>query len=162
MSLIPAKVLGLNSCNNPHYQSYDTDAEALQNSQRDMPIKPRISLDAQRTIRGAFKDLEEAITTRDRVDLRDITLEGVRNAACLIEDQLAARQSLRNMRRLMPLFTGMEHYSKTIEVLCNGTPYLAWIWAPIKLILKVRNILVLCLSTTPLFFFNMYGLILCF
>ncbi|KAF5847567.1 hypothetical protein GGP41_000271 [Bipolaris sorokiniana] len=25
----------------------------------------------------------------------------------------------------------MEHYSKVVEMLCNGTPYLAWIWAPI-------------------------------
>ncbi|KAH6663538.1 hypothetical protein B0J14DRAFT_683261 [Halenospora varia] len=43
------------------------------------------------------------------------------------------------MRRLMPLFSGLEHYSKAIEVLCNGTPYLPWLWAPIKLILKVAS-----------------------
>ncbi|KAI8722914.1 NACHT domain-containing protein [Fusarium sp. LHS14.1] len=43
------------------------------------------------------------------------------------------------MRRLEPLFTGLGYYSKTIEVLCNGTPYMPWIWAPIKLILKISS-----------------------
>jgi hypothetical protein len=102
-----------------------------------MPLKTRISLSAQRIVKEAFQDLERAISTEDRIELKDTTLEDVRKAAYQIEDQLAARQSLRNMRRLMPLFTGLEHYSKSIEILCNGTPYLAWIWSPIKLILKV-------------------------
>ncbi|KAI1634576.1 hypothetical protein F4809DRAFT_506210 [Biscogniauxia mediterranea] len=43
------------------------------------------------------------------------------------------------MRRLGPLFKGLEHYAKVVDVLCNGTPYLAWIWAPITLILRVTS-----------------------
>lgn len=43
------------------------------------------------------------------------------------------------MRRLEPLFKGLENYAKVVDVLCNGTPYLAWIWAPITLILKVAS-----------------------
>jgi hypothetical protein len=38
------------------------------------------------------------------------------------------------------LLRGMEHYSKVVEVLCNGTPYLSWIWAPIKLMLMVSHV----------------------
>ncbi|PSN61329.1 hypothetical protein BS50DRAFT_534675 [Corynespora cassiicola Philippines] len=41
------------------------------------------------------------------------------------------------MARLQPFLHGMEHYAKVVEVLCNGTPYLSWIWAPIKLMLMV-------------------------
>lgn len=48
------------------------------------------------------------------------------------------------MQRLVPLFTGLGYYAKSIEVVCNGTPYLPWIWAPIKLILKVRAKLLGC------------------
>ena len=102
-----------------------------------MPLSTRVSLPAQRAIKAAFQDLEKVVSTEDRVELNDTTLDDVRKAAYQIENQLAARQSLRNMQRLIPLFDGLQHYSKTIEVLCNGTPYLAWIWAPIKLILKV-------------------------
>lgn len=43
------------------------------------------------------------------------------------------------MRRLAPLFDGLGYYSKTIEVLCSGTPFLPWVWAPIKLNLKVLS-----------------------
>jgi len=104
-----------------------------------MPLAARVSLPAQRVVREAFEDLERTVSAGDRINLKDTVLNDVRQAAHHIEDQLAARQSLRNMRRLMPLFDGLEYYSKSIEVLCNGTPYLPWIWAPIKLILTVRQ-----------------------
>ncbi|RBA13265.1 hypothetical protein FPRO05_13692 [Fusarium proliferatum] len=104
-----------------------------------MPLAPVINLEARRTIEKAFKDLESTVSASDRISLQDTTLEDVRKAAHLVEDELAARQSLRNMRRLEPLFTGLEYYSKTIEVLCNGTPYMPWIWAPIKLVLKISS-----------------------
>ncbi len=85
----------------------------------------------------AFSELERIITVSDRAQLRDTSLEDVQQAALQIEKQLAASQSLRNMRKLAPLFAGLKHYSQAIEALCNGTPYLPWLWAPIKLVLKV-------------------------
>ncbi|KAE8445745.1 hypothetical protein EG329_012924 [Mollisiaceae sp. DMI_Dod_QoI] len=103
-----------------------------------MPLKaPTISALARQTIRTAFDDLDRTITPVDSRGFHCTTLQHVRKAALEIENQLAARQSLRNMRRLAPLFNGLEHYSKVVDVLCNGTPFLAWIWAPITLILRV-------------------------
>ncbi|KDN69904.1 putative NACHT domain-containing protein [Colletotrichum sublineola] len=102
-----------------------------------MPLAARVSPAAQRIIRDAFKDLEKTIASNDSADFAATTLEKVIKAAHDIENQLAARQMLRNMRRLTPLFDGLQHYSKSIEAACEGTPYMAWIWAPIKLILKI-------------------------
>lgn len=90
-------------------------------------------------MRMAFDDLDHTITPVDSRGFPRTTLQHVRKAALEIENQLAARQSLRNMRRLAPLFNGLEHYAKVVDVLCNGTPYLAWIWAPITLILRVSS-----------------------
>ncbi|KAH8690624.1 NACHT domain protein [Talaromyces proteolyticus] len=105
-----------------------------------MPLRRDPALAAaQRMVREAFEDLNKAVSPADSGDFETTTLQSVQNAALEIENQLAARQSLRNMRRLMPLFSGLGHYAKTIEVLCNGTPYLPWIWAPIKLILKISS-----------------------
>lgn len=104
-----------------------------------MSLKSRVSLSARRIIREAFEDLERTVSPTEARDFQNTTLQDVQKAAHEIEDVLAARQSLRNMRRLMPLFKGMEHYSGCIEVLCNGTPYLPWLWAPIKLVLKVSG-----------------------
>ncbi|KAL7964170.1 hypothetical protein HDV63DRAFT_398832 [Trichoderma sp. SZMC 28014] len=98
-----------------------------------------VSTAARQTLQTAFKDLERTITPADSRDFRDTTLQNVRDAALEIERQLAARGLLRNMRRLMPLFRGLEHYSKVMETLCNGTQYLPWIWAPITLVLRVAS-----------------------
>ncbi|RFU25501.1 hypothetical protein B7463_g10833, partial [Scytalidium lignicola] len=100
---------------------------------------PTISALARHTIRTAFEDLAGTITPADSKAFPLITLQHVRTTALDIENQLAARQCLRNMRRLAPLFNGLEHYAKAVDILCNGTPYLAWIWAPITLILQVSS-----------------------
>jgi hypothetical protein len=104
-----------------------------------LPKRDRGVEAAQRTIRDAFEDLQKTVSPADARDFADATLESVQKAAPDIESQLGMRSSLRNMRRLMPLFSGLHHYSGAIEVLCNGTPYLPWIWAPIKLILRVSR-----------------------
>jgi hypothetical protein len=105
-----------------------------------MPLKaPTVSGLARQTIRTAFEDLGHTITPVDSRAFPQTTLQHVRKAALEIENQLAARQSLRNMRRLAPLLNGLEHYAKVVDVLCNGTPYLAWIWAPIALILRISS-----------------------
>ncbi|KAM0476059.1 hypothetical protein ACHAPX_006475 [Trichoderma viride] len=104
-----------------------------------MADTPPISAPAAQTIKTAFEDLDRTITAADSRDFRATAIKNVRDAALEIERQLAARGSLRNMRRLMPLFKGIEHYSKVMDTLCNGTPYLPWIWAPITLILRVAS-----------------------
>ncbi|KAI9768489.1 MAG: hypothetical protein M1840_004899 [Geoglossum simile] len=103
-------------------------------------LAPAVSVPARQTMRAAFEDLERTITPADSRTLCSAsTLQQVRAAAVEIENRLAAKGSLRNMRRLAPLFRGLEHYAKVVDVLCNGTPYLSWIWAPITLVLRISS-----------------------
>lgn len=88
-----------------------------------------VSGQARLTIEHAFERFAATVTPLDRSQFQNTQLEDVKNAALQIEKDLAARRSLRNMRKLFPFLQGLEHYSKSIEVLCNGTPYLPWIWA---------------------------------
>ncbi|KAI6765229.1 hypothetical protein HG531_012328 [Fusarium graminearum] len=104
-----------------------------------MPLQHNVSALAKSTIKIAYDELDRTINPDDKRNFANISLQDVRDAALKIENQLAARQSLRNMRRLMPLFRGLEHYSKVVDVLCNGTPFLPWIWAPITLILRISS-----------------------
>lgn len=104
-----------------------------------MPLQHNVSAIAKSTIKIAYDELDRTINPDDKRNFANISLQDVRDAALKIENQLAARQSLRNMRRLMPLFRGLEHYSKVVDVLCNGTPFLPWIWAPITLILRISS-----------------------
>ncbi|KAI0183060.1 NACHT domain protein [Xylaria flabelliformis] len=106
-----------------------------------MPLRQRdpATAKAQRTVEAAFHELERHVLPADSVGFESVTLDDIRKTALDIENQLAARQSLRNMRRLEPLFTGLKYYSKAIETLCNGTPYLPWLWAPLSMILKISS-----------------------
>ena len=76
----------------------------------------------------AFNRFEKTISFDDRRDFQSTTLKDVREAARAIEKELGNKGSLRNMRRLQPFFEGLERYSKIVEVLCNGTPYLSFVW----------------------------------
>lgn len=104
-----------------------------------MPLAPLVSDLARRTMRTAFEELERTVTTADSRAFRSTTLPQVRIALLEIENQLGARQALRNMGRLTPFLSGLEHYAKAAEILCNGTPFLSWIWSPITLVLRVAS-----------------------
>lgn len=104
-----------------------------------MPRTSPASVPARQTMDKAFRDLEQTIAPQDSRQFHCTTLDDVRKAARDIERELAARRSLRNMRRLTPLFQGMEHYSKSMDILCNGTPFLPWVWSPITLILRIAS-----------------------
>ncbi|KAF2789210.1 hypothetical protein K505DRAFT_313557 [Melanomma pulvis-pyrius CBS 109.77] len=97
---------------------------------------------ARLIFKEAFDRLKETV---DRINphhtpvFQNTNLEDVFNASREIEKELARRNCLRNMRRLIPFLESLQHYSKSIEVLCNGTPYLPWIWAPIKVTLQIAS-----------------------
>ncbi|KAF4546252.1 uncharacterized protein LTHEOB_4249 [Lasiodiplodia theobromae] len=95
------------------------------------------STQARDTVSKAFERFQSTVTPEHARNFNNTTLKDVRDAARQIEAELAARQSLKNMKRLYSFFQGIECYSKSIEVLCNGTPYLPWVWAPVKLMLQL-------------------------
>jgi hypothetical protein len=100
---------------------------------------------ARLTLQNAFERFAGTVTPDDQRLLNNTTLQDVREEADDIERQFRARRTLRHMARLEPFLRGIEHYSKVVEVLCNGTPYLSWIWAPVKLMLMVSHLLlVMC------------------
>ncbi|CAG1982701.1 unnamed protein product [Fusarium graminearum] len=101
--------------------------------------RPPVSSAAKQAVKAAFEQLEKAILPEDACDFTTKKLDDVRKAALALENQLAARKALRNMSRLLPLLTGLEHYAKVMDILCNGTPFLSWIWAPITLITRIAS-----------------------
>lgn len=101
-----------------------------------MPLVPAGSSLARQTMRAAYEDLERAILPTNADDFRKLSLEDVQKVALELEQQLAARQSLRNMRRLIPLLNGLGHFAKLLEPFCAGTPFRQGLWAPIALVLR--------------------------
>jgi hypothetical protein len=98
------------------------------------------SAQARVTLQNAFERFASTVAPDDKRLFYNTKLKDVRDEVMQIERQLRARRMQKNMARLDPFLRGMEHYSKVVEVLCNGTPYLSWIWAPVKLMLMVRKV----------------------
>ncbi|KAL8366864.1 hypothetical protein RB595_005026 [Gaeumannomyces hyphopodioides] len=104
-----------------------------------MPLRPAPSAFAGQTMKKAYDDLKKSLDPTHSRDFQSIDLANVRKAATELEEQLAARQSLRNLRRLAPLLDALERYSNAAESLCRGTPYLKLLWAPLTEILRASS-----------------------
>lgn len=87
---------------------------------------------ATNTIEAAFKRLEQTVSHDDARDFHNTELKHVRQAALDIEKSQRERKSLRNMRRIEPLLTGIQQYAGPLETLCQGTPYLPFVWVSSK------------------------------
>jgi hypothetical protein len=82
-------------------------------------------------IDDAFNKLNQSISEQDARNFRSTVLEDVWTAAREIEDTQRKGQVAQNLRRIEPFLEGIGKYSKMIEILCNGTPYLPFIWVSI-------------------------------
>jgi hypothetical protein len=80
------------------------------------------------TIEESFRRFKDTVSASDVYEFNHTELSAVRDAAREIEKQLAAKGDNRALRRIEPLLTGLGHYSEAMSVLCNGTPYLPWVW----------------------------------
>ncbi|OQU94466.1 NACHT domain-containing protein [Cladophialophora immunda] len=93
-----------------------------------------------RIVREAFTKFEALVGANDARLFRATTLADVREAARIIERDQSQRRCMRNMRRIEPLFDALHLLGGAIETLCQGTPYLCFIWkAPIKLLLQIAD-----------------------
>ncbi|KAF5982359.1 NACHT domain-containing protein [Fusarium bulbicola] len=90
---------------------------------------------AQRLLEISCNRFKAGISDDDDRLIRATSTDDVQVAIKQIETQLAARGSLRNLGRLTPYLNAIERYSKAVDPLCNGVPYLSYIWAPVKFIL---------------------------
>ena len=80
----------------------------------------------------AFERLKEVVNKDDARSFNSTTMEDVWTTTREIQSYLESRRSLRGFRRIQPFLTGLEQYSKVVEVVCNGTPYLPYIWASLS------------------------------
>ena len=80
----------------------------------------------------AFERLKDLMSKDDVRAMASTTMDDVWTAAKEIERQLELRRSLRGLRRIQPFLAGIEQYSKVVEVVCNGTPYLPYLWVSFR------------------------------
>jgi hypothetical protein len=84
--------------------------------------------DPQAVIAEAFEKLRRSISEEDAHKFASTELNDVWSAIREIDSKQRKRLSAQNLRRIEPLLRGIEKYTKVIEVLCNGTPYMPYVW----------------------------------
>ncbi|KAM3064939.1 hypothetical protein ACMFMF_011556 [Clarireedia jacksonii] len=82
----------------------------------------------QAVIAEAFEKLRRSVSEEDAHKFASTELNDVWSAIREIDSIQRKRLSAQNLRRIEPLLRGIEKYTKVIEVLCNGTPYMPYIW----------------------------------
>jgi hypothetical protein len=80
------------------------------------------------TIADAFGKLQRSISEEDAHRFASTELQDVWVAVRDIDSRQRRRLSAQNLRRIEPMLRGIEKYTKVIEVLCNGTPYMPYVW----------------------------------
>jgi hypothetical protein len=80
------------------------------------------------TIKDAFEKLHCELFPTDAKYFHSLDLKDVWNAARSIESEQAARRSLQNTRRIMPLLEALNKFSGPLDTLCQGTPFLCYAW----------------------------------
>jgi len=79
-------------------------------------------------ISESFHKLKQSISDEDAHNFASTELKDVWKAVRGIDSAQRQRQSAQNLRRIEPLLKGIEKYAKVIEVLCNGTPFMPYVW----------------------------------
>ena len=82
----------------------------------------------QNVIADAFEKLKSSVSDEDAYNFASTELKDVWSAVKDIDSKQRKRQSAQNLRRIEPLLQGIGKYTKVIEVLCNGTPYMPYVW----------------------------------
>jgi hypothetical protein len=80
------------------------------------------------TIQKAFDSLQRSLSVEHQHTFGSTALQNVWSAIQDIETAQRKSQCAQNLRRIEPLLEALEKYAKVIEVLCNGTQYLSFIW----------------------------------
>ncbi|KAL9632983.1 MAG: hypothetical protein Q9164_004974 [Protoblastenia rupestris] len=90
-------------------------------------------------VERALNQLKSTLSDEDTRFCTDASLEDVRQEARRIEKEQGARGDLLFMRRIEPMCRSLESYAGILEVFCQGYPPMAFIWGPIKLMLRVSH-----------------------
>jgi hypothetical protein len=83
--------------------------------------------DRPQVIEDAFENLRQSLLPADAQEFASTELKDVWIVVRKIEEDQRKRRCAQNLRRIEPFLQGIEKYSKVIEVLCNGTPYLNFV-----------------------------------
>lgn len=89
---------------------------------------------AERQLELSCERFRSELDVDDDRMIRATSLDDVRATIAQTEQELASRQGLRNFDRLSPYINAAERYGAVIEVFCNSSPIVPYIWVRLLLL----------------------------
>ncbi|KAL9044435.1 MAG: hypothetical protein Q9214_002426 [Letrouitia sp. 1 TL-2023] len=83
----------------------------------------------------AVEKFTKTLSAKQKQEFTHSTLEDVYEAIRSIQNRRGSDQTLRNMARVQSFLEAMDQYRKVIEAFLNCTPFLGYVWGPIRFIL---------------------------
>lgn len=83
---------------------------------------------AQKQLELSCERFRNELNAEDDKTIRATSLNDVRTTIAQTERELASRQGLQNFDRLSPYINAVERYGTVIEVFCNSSPIVPYIW----------------------------------
>ena len=91
----------------------------------------------QDTFQTTLSNFKKRLTQKELEDFQFTTLEDVWQEAARIQSIQETSKTMMNMTRIQSFLEAMDQFGQIIEVFLNTSDVLAFVWGPIKFLLKV-------------------------
>jgi hypothetical protein len=103
---------------------------------------------AEDSFRKVLANFKKRLTKQEIEDFKVTSLDDLHAAIDNLQAEQAARKECMNMARMRSFLEAAEQLGTIVEVFLNTTEFLAFVWGPMKFLLKVSASIVdgLCLD----------------
>lgn len=89
---------------------------------------------------SVLEDFKKDLTPKEVEKFQFATLEEFEEAALKIQKDQENTKSMKNMGRIKSFLEAMDQFGKVIDVFLNASPFVCFVWGPLKFILQVSQI----------------------
>lgn len=94
---------------------------------------------------STLEEFKKDLTPKEIDKFQFATLEEFEEAALIIQKDQENTKSMKHMGRIQSFLEGMQQFGKVVDVFLNASPFVCFVWGPLKFILQVgQNFDFLC------------------
>lgn len=86
----------------------------------------------------ALDDFKDRVGEKHFQDFRSTDINKLKKELNRVQQDQRKPKTLRNLRRIQGFLEAFEQFGTIIEVFVNASPYVCYVWGPVKFLLMVR------------------------
>lgn len=106
---------------------------------------------AKNGFESTLSSFKNHLTQKELANFQFSTLEEVQSLVARIQAEQGSQKNMMNFTRLQSFLEAMSQFGEVIEVFLNASEFVAFVWGPLKFVLKVLQHCALALHS-PLVF----------